>query len=38
VVFVEGERIGVEPSLDNAKALALAYFEAGRHHPQFRRA
>ncbi len=38
VVFVEGERIGSEPSLENAKALAAAYFEAGRHHPQIGRA
>ena len=37
-VFVEGEDIGVEPSLEKAKALAAAYFEAGCHHPQLRRA
>ena len=37
-VFVEGEDIGVEPSLEKAKALVAAYFEAGCHHPQLRRA
>jgi hypothetical protein len=38
VVFVEDERIGSEPSLEAAKALAAAYFAAGCHHPQLRHA
>ncbi len=35
-VFVDGAPIGVEASLDAAKALAASFFRAGCHHPQMK--
>ena len=35
-VFVDGAPIGVEASLDAAKALAASFFRTGCHHPQMK--